>query len=72
MAGGGKAIFVDTEGTFRPERIVDIAERFNLDGSLVLENITVAKAHNVELQFEFLKQAAALMLSDKYCIISKF
>ena len=28
----GKAMYIDTEGTFRPERIVSIAERFGLDG----------------------------------------
>jgi DNA repair protein RAD51 len=26
--GEGKAMFIDTEGTFRPERLVAIAERF--------------------------------------------
>ena len=25
--GEGKALFIDTEGTFRPERIQEIAER---------------------------------------------
>jgi len=29
--GEGKAMYIDTEGTFRPERLVDIAERFKLD-----------------------------------------
>lgn len=27
----GKAAYIDTEGTFRPERIKTIAERYNLD-----------------------------------------
>lgn len=26
--GEGKALYIDTEGTFRPERILAIAERF--------------------------------------------
>eukprot|EP00330_Aristerostoma_sp_ATCC50986_P007733 CAMPEP_0114588788 /NCGR_PEP_ID=MMETSP0125-20121206/11409_1 /TAXON_ID=485358 ORGANISM="Aristerostoma sp., Strain ATCC 50986" /NCGR_SAMPLE_ID=MMETSP0125 /ASSEMBLY_ACC=CAM_ASM_000245 /LENGTH=178 /DNA_ID=CAMNT_0001785371 /DNA_START=23 /DNA_END=559 /DNA_ORIENTATION=- len=30
--GEGKAMYVDTEGTFRPERLIDIAERFGLNG----------------------------------------
>lgn len=30
--GNGKVIYIDTEGTFRPERVVKIAERFGLDG----------------------------------------
>ena len=30
--GNGQVIYIDTEGTFRPERIEQIAERFGLDG----------------------------------------
>ena len=29
FAGEGKALYIDTEGTFRPERLVDIATRYN-------------------------------------------
>ena len=29
--GEGKVMYIDTEGTFRPERLIDIAERFELD-----------------------------------------
>jgi DNA repair protein RAD51 len=29
--GEGKALYIDTEGTFRPERLVQIAERFGLN-----------------------------------------
>lgn len=35
--GEGKALFIDTEGTFRPQRLVAIAERYGLDGRLRLE-----------------------------------
>ena len=31
MGGGeGKALYIDTEGTFRPERLFAIAERYGL------------------------------------------
>ncbi len=40
------AIYIDTEGTFRPERIYKIAEAKKLDPERVLENIIVAKAYN--------------------------
>ncbi len=43
--GEGKAMYIDTEGTFRPERLVSIAERFGLDPSEVLENVAYARAH---------------------------
>ena len=34
-----KVAYIDTEGTFRPERIVPIAQRFNLDPEGVLDNV---------------------------------
>lgn len=39
----------DTEGTFRPERIVEIAERFGVDPDQALENIVYARAQNTEV-----------------------
>lgn len=46
--GGGKVAYIDTEGTFRPEKICPIAERFGLDPTEVLENIAWAKALSTE------------------------
>ena len=46
----GKAVFIDTEGTFRPERIKQIAEGINLDPEQVLKNIFVARAFNSDHQ----------------------
>ena len=37
--GEGRALFLDTEGTFRPERLVPIAQRYQLDTDFVLENV---------------------------------
>lgn len=34
-----KVAYIDTEGTFRPDRIRSIADRFGVDGSMALENI---------------------------------
>ena len=31
--------YIDTEGTFRPDRIRSIAERFGVNGDMALENI---------------------------------
>ena len=42
----GKAVFIDTEGTFRPERIKQIAEARGLNAESVLKNILVARAFN--------------------------
>jgi meiotic recombination protein DMC1 len=39
--GAGKAAYIDTEGSFRPERVLPIAERWNLDPQAVLDNVSV-------------------------------
>jgi DNA repair protein RAD51 len=42
------AMYIDTEGTFRPERLVPIAQRYGLDEQKVLDNVAFARAHNVD------------------------
>ena len=42
----GECVFVDTENTFRPERIRQIANGFELDVEEVLQKIHVARAFN--------------------------
>lgn len=47
--GGGLdagSVYIDTEGTFRPERIAEIAEARGMDSEKVLSRITVARAYN--------------------------
>ena len=67
--GEGKAIFVDTEGTFRPSKLALIAERFGMDPEEVLSNVVCARAHNSEQQLELLQDAAALMSDDRYSLL---
>jgi len=45
----GKTVYIDTEGTFRPSRIRDIADRFGVDADTALENIIYARAANSEV-----------------------
>jgi DNA repair protein RadA len=45
-----KAVFIDTEGTFRPERIKQIALAINANPEKVLKNILVARAFNSDHQ----------------------
>ena len=65
----GKAIFVDTEGTFRPQNLVKIAERFGMNPEEVLENVICARAHNSEQQLELLQDAAALMSESRFALM---
>lgn len=64
--GEGKCLYIDTEGTFRPERLVAIAERYNLSGPDVLDNVAYARAYNSDHQMQLLTQASAMM-SESRC-----
>ena len=46
----GKAVFIDTEGTFRPSRIKQMAEGIGANPEKVLKNIFVARAFNSDHQ----------------------
>lgn len=43
---GGGVILIDTEGTFRPERVDQIARARGLDASEALKHIAICKAYN--------------------------
>ncbi len=53
----GSAVMVDTENTFRPERIKDMAEGAELDYEDVLKNIHVARAYNSNHQILLVEKA---------------
>lgn len=46
----GTALYIDTEGTFRPERILEIARGHGLPTDAVLKHIIVARAFNSDHQ----------------------
>ncbi|TIB70357.1 hypothetical protein E3Q24_03005 [Wallemia mellicola] len=60
----GKAAYIDTEGTFRPDRIRSIASRFNMDEEAALDNITIARAFNSEQQMDLINTLAAKMADE--------
>ncbi|KAI3382718.1 hypothetical protein SNEBB_006912 [Seison nebaliae] len=66
---GGKALFLDTSGCFRPERVISIAQRYNLDPNAVLNNISYTKVPNSEAQMQLLQQAAEIMIQARYAIL---
>uniref|UniRef100_A0A7S4ML14 DNA repair protein RAD51 homolog n=1 Tax=Vannella robusta TaxID=1487602 RepID=A0A7S4ML14_9EUKA len=65
----GKAMYIDTEGCFRPERLIGIAERFGLNGQDVLDNVAVARAFNSDHQTKLLLNAAAMMSEQRYALL---
>ena len=67
--GAGKALYIDTEGTFRPEKLKPIAERFGLDPDEVVSNVLYARAYNSDHQNKLLMQACALMTESKFSLL---
>jgi len=46
----GVAVYIDTENTFRPERIIQLTKGAGLESERVLQNIKVARAYNSDHQ----------------------
>ena len=67
--GEGKAMYIDTQGTFRPERLAQISQRFGLNPDEVMDNVAYARAYNSEHQQQLLIQAAALLAESRYALI---
>ncbi|XP_022090666.1 DNA repair protein RAD51 homolog A [Acanthaster planci] len=67
--GEGKCLYIDTEGTFRPERLIAVAERYNLSSSDVLDNVAYARAYNSDHQSQLLIQASAMMAQSRYALL---
>jgi len=67
--GEGKCLYIDTEGTFRPERLLAVAEKYKLVGNDVLDNIAYTRAYNTEHQTQLLMQAGALMVESRYALL---
>ncbi len=57
----GGVLYIDTENTFRPERIVTIAKANEMDPEKVLENIIVARAYNSAHQTLILEEAGPVI-----------
>jgi len=65
----GKVAYIDSENTFRPERVADIAARFELNPDDILDNIIVARAYTSEHQTELLFNVAAKMAESHFALL---
>ncbi|KAK1631369.1 hypothetical protein QYE76_005684 [Lolium multiflorum] len=64
--GEGKALYIDEEGTFRPQRLLQIGDRFGLNGADVLENVAYARAYNTDRQSRLLPEATSMMIETSW------
>lgn len=65
----GRVLYIDTEGTFRPERIVEIALSMGLAEEEILDNIQVARALNSDHLRDLSKKCAELMSRDRFSLL---
>ncbi len=70
-AGGlcARAIYIDTENTFRPERIASIAQARGFDPQRALENIIVAKAYNSAHQELIIEETGPVIEENKVRLV---
>ncbi|MDG6982579.1 MAG: DNA repair and recombination protein RadA [Nitrososphaerota archaeon] len=63
------SVYIDTEGTFRPERIQEIAEARGLDAEKILSRITVARAYNSAHQELIVKDLGRIIEPNKVKLV---
>lgn len=66
---GGRALFIDTEGTFRPERVIAIAQGLGLNPDEVLGNIIYARAFNSDHQMLLADEAFSLVSQNNVRLV---
>lgn len=57
----GAALYIDTENTFRPERIIQMAESVGINPDQVLKKIYVARAYNSDHQMILVEKAREII-----------
>ncbi len=65
----GGALYIDTENTFRPERIVSISKAQGMDPEKVLDNIIVARAYNSSHQILILEETGPVIKENNIKLI---
>jgi DNA repair protein RadA len=66
---GGKALFIDTENTFSPIRVVEMCYPFTKDPKTFLENIFVSRAFNAEHQMEIAEKSDKIIRKNSIRLI---
>ncbi|MFH0748633.1 MAG: DNA repair and recombination protein RadA [Candidatus Bathyarchaeota archaeon] len=66
---GGKVLFIDTEGTFSPQRISDNSKLRGFDPTIILENIIYARCYNSDHQMLLVDKAGKVVEEEKIKMI---
>lgn len=65
----GNCLWIDTENTFRPERIISIAKGLKMDPEKILKKIFVARAFNSEHQMFLVDKATEMIEQNNIKLI---
>jgi len=65
----GRVLFIDTEGTFSPQRVYDIAQLRGLEAKKVLENIIYVRCYNSDHQIRIVDEAVKVVEEEKVRLI---
>ncbi len=65
----GAALYIDTEQTFRPERIIQMANALGMDGEEVLKNIHYGRAYNSDHQILLVEKAKDIIKENNIRLI---
>ncbi|WFO75757.1 DNA repair and recombination protein RadA [Desulfurococcaceae archaeon MEX13E-LK6-19] len=65
----GKAVYLDTEGTFRWERIESMARALGLDPDQVMENILYQRIYNTDHQISVVEELFALVPKENVKLV---
>jgi len=65
----GKALYIDSEGTFRPERLIQMAEAKGLDYREVLKNVIYARAYSSDHQIMLIKDTMKIIIEKNIKLI---
>ena len=65
----GAALYIDSEGTFRPERLLQIAQRYGMDEKKVLQNVFYARAYNSDHQIVIVDSSPKLIQENNVKLI---
>lgn len=68
-ANAGKVCYIDTENTFRPDRIQSIATAYNMDPEQTLKNVVYARCFNSDHLWQLLVCACAKMAEEKFALL---
>lgn len=66
---GGKVLYIDTEHTFRPDRVAQLAEAAGMDSDQVLKNIYVVRAENSDHQMLVAEKAEELIKENNIKLV---